>query len=251
MRSPSVLSVLSIALLSTAACDGNPSSGTESDATATTTTLEDTSTTTTQDTTPLDTALPDIGQNENKDLRNGITVRIGHIVDGDTFDVWVGTFAPRKYVIRMAGLSAPECLKSFVSDNWGGGQSCSSDDELYGLASYQTLLAMLADKTVTLTCDVGVNEWCKTDDYGRYIAYVAVDGKDAATEMARAGAGFSYVEFAASKRGAICAAEFEAKDAKRGIWALGDLNYILSHMSSYTASWYKRDHDSKCKAAMN
>ncbi|MFO0744557.1 MAG: thermonuclease family protein [Myxococcota bacterium] len=239
-----------MALIGLAACDGNnPANGGEDTA------VEDassaTDTTTVADSTPLDTALPDVGvQNENKDLRNGITVRIGHIVDGDTFDVWVGTFAPRKYIIRMAGLSAPECLKDFVSDNWGGGDACTSDDELYGLASYQALLAMLTDKTVVLSCDVPSGDWCKTDVYGRYIAYVAVDGKDAATEMARGGNGFSYVEFASSKRGDICRAELEAKNAKRGLWALGDLNYIMAHMPN-TSGWYLRDHDSKCKSAMN
>lgn len=241
------------ALATLSACDGNdPATGSETDTVGgdDTTAVEDA--TATEDTQPLDTSLPDVGNpNENKDLRNGTTVRVGHIVDGDTFDVWVGTFAPRKYIIRMAGLSAPECFKDFVADSWGGGQSCTSDDELYGLASYQALLAMLKDKTVTVTCDVASGAWCTTDDYGRYIAYVNVDGKDAATEMARGGNGFSYVEFAASKRGAICSAELEAKNAGRGLWALGDLDYILDHMSDYTASWYRRHHDDRCQEAMN
>jgi len=194
--------------------------------------------------------VPDIGGgNENKDLRNGTTARIGHIVDGDTFDVWVGTLAPKKYIVRMAGYSAPECFKSFVQGPFGGGQACTSDDELYGLASYQALKAMLEGTTVRVTCDVSGDAWCEQDDFDRYIAYVEVAGKDAATELARGGNGFAFVEFASSKRAAICAAEYEARDAKRGIWALGPFDYVMDHLEN-TRGWYEAHHDKRCDAAL-
>jgi len=238
--------ICTLSLTSLGACDGVDEGR---DATASSTTEDATQV---EDTGPLDTALPDIGGGEDKALRNGVTARVGHIVDGDTFDVYVGTIAPKKYAVRMRGLAAPECFKSYVSDDFGGGYSCTSDDELYGLASFQALYAMLHDTTVRLTCDdVALGELCPTDIYDRYLAYAELDGKDAATEMARAGAGFSYTDYAASKRGAICTAEYEAKAAQRGMWALGDLDYILSKMHADTRSWYNRSHESRCQAAIH
>ena len=235
-----------VAVWAQGACDGNDP-GTGADATVTTS-PEDTSTT--AETTPVDTSVPDIGNTtENKDLRNGNTARVGHIYDGDTVDVWVGTLAPKKYIIRMLGFSAPECFKTFVSGTYSG-NACTSDDELYGVASYQALKAMLEGKTVKVTCDVGGDDWCKQDDFDRYLAYLEIDGKDAATEMARGGHGFSYVEFASSKRAAICAAEYDARDAKRGIWALGSLAFILDGMSGYTRNWYEDHHDQRCDQAL-
>lgn len=236
--------------LASAGCDGDdPAAGGDATtATGTDATAEDATSAT--ETTPLDTSLPDISSNENKELRNGTTARIGHITDGDTLDVWVGTLAPKKYIIRMLGLAAPECDKGFVQGPFGGGNACTADDELYGLKSYQALVAMLEGKTVRVTCDVSGNDWCKQDDFDRYLAYLEVDGKDAATEMARGGNGFSYVEFASSKRAAICAAEYEARDAKRGIWALGTVDYIMARMHEYTSDWYLQHHDDRCDAAL-
>jgi len=248
MRSSMITACCLVSAAALTACDGSDP-GTTADATTTdATTTEDTTVAT--DTGPLDTSLPDINTNENKDLRNGTTARIGHITDGDTLDVWVGTLAPKKYIIRMLGLAAPECDKSHVQGPFGGGNACTSDDELYGLASYQAFRAMLEGKTVRVTCDVSGNDWCKQDDFDRYLAYLEVDGKDAATEMARGGHAFSYVEFASTKRAAICAAEYEARDAKRGIWALGTVEYIMARMHDYTSNWYLKDHDKRCDAAL-
>lgn len=238
--------VISMVLL--AACDGVDEPGV-ADSTSTT----DQDATVVQDTGPIDTALPDIGDpNEDKNLRNGVMARVGHIVDGDTFDVYVGTLAPKKWPIRMRGLAAPECFKDFVHDDFGGGYACTTDDELFGLKSYQALRTMLEGKIVKITCDdVAAGQVCPLDVFDRYLAYAEVDGKDAATEMARGGNGFSYTDYAASKRGPICTAEYEAQANKVGMWALGDLTYILSKMHAATRKWYNQTHESRCEAAIH
>lgn len=246
MRSLVISAACAIALNAMPGCDGDTEGPT-----ATSATTEDA--TVAQDShQPLDTAIPEIGDpNDNRDLLNGSTARIGHIIDGDTFNVYVGQLAPKKYTIRMAGFSAPECNKEHVDGIGGGGFACTSDDELYGLKSYQALKAMLDGKTVRVTCDVPVGAWCKVDNdfFDRYVAYVEIDGKDAAVEMARGGNGFSYTSFASSKRGAICRAEDEAQAAKRGIWALGTLNQIMDDLPD-TRGWYYDHHDERCAEAL-
>lgn len=234
------------------ACDGNDSSGrdtTEAD------TFDDTQDSTESpdiEVTPLDTALPDfdVGQVDTE-LRNGVTAWVGHVTDGDTLGVWVGTPQNRKlHIVRMLGLAAPECNKASRQAPDGERSSCSADDEYYGLASYNELKAMVEDKTVTITCDVAANAPCESDDYKRRLAYVIIDGKDAAVEMARRGAAFSYTSFAASKRGQICAAEYDARSAKRGMWALGSVSQVLARMNASTRNWYNNHHDRRCDEAM-
>lgn len=225
---------------------GAPQDGADG-ADATTATSEDAAP---ESTPPLDTALPDLGEvDQNRDLRNGSIVRVGHVTDGDTLEVWVGTLAPKSYVIRMKGLSSPECFKDQRQTPDGNKYVCTADDELYGLQSYVTLKALIEGKTVRVTCDVATGAWCDQDTFDRYLAYLEYEGKDAATEMARAGAGFSYTDFSSSKRAQICQAEYEARNAARGIWALGSVEQIMAQMNSSTAGWYKK-HDARCDAAI-
>jgi len=260
------LSALALALL---ACDGDNGTVGESD------TIEDsvedsvadttpTDTGSPVDTTPIDTALPPIDVvQQNKDLRNGTRARIGHVIDGDTVHVWVGTSAPKNYTIRLLGLAAPECKKDYRQTPDGSKLVCTSDDELYGLKSYELMRDMVENKTVTITCDVPNGEWCKTDDFDRYLAYLVMDdGKDASVELARQGGAFSYTSFASNKRAQICRAEYEAQgyingdptkaqsNPKKGMWTLGTLSQILAGMNASTRSWYQQHHDSRCKAAM-
>ena len=236
-----------------AACDGeggqvaDVTGAPEDAADATTATGADATTETIE---PLDTALPDLGEvDQNRDLRNGAIARVGHVTDGDTLEVWVGTLAPKSYVIRMKGLSSPECFKDQRQTPDGNRYVCTADDELYGLESYLTLKALIEGKTVRITCDVATGAWCDQDTFDRDLSYVEYEGKDAATEMARAGAGFSYTDFTSSKRAQICQAEYEARNAKRGIWALGSVEQVMAQMSPSTAGWYKK-HDARCDAAI-
>jgi len=204
------------------------------------------------DTTALDTALPFDITSERKDLRNGVRARVGHVTDGDTVHVWVGTTAPSGYTIRLLGLAAPECSKDYRQTPDGSHLVCVSDDELYGLESYVQMKALVENQTVIITCDVGADEWCERDFFDRYLAYLVLDDqRDAAVEMARAGAGFSYTVFQSSKRKDICQAEYEARDAKRGVWALGSIDQVLAGMNADTRGWYKAHHDQRCNQAIN
>lgn len=195
----------------------------------------------------LDSADAESDQNQ---LRNGVTATIAHIVDGDTFDVVIGRAEPRTYTVRMRGLSAPECFKDAIETEWGWRYACESDDELHGLAAYQALYGMLHGQTVWLTCDTAPGDWCPTDVYGRFLAYAEFGGLDAATEMARGGHGFSYTDYPASRRAEICQAEYDAKAAGVGLWAEGDLDFVLAHMHGSTAAWYREAHDARCDAAI-
>lgn len=241
-----------------AACDGNDEPGFDTADTSVDPDTADTSapdadadTTADVDTTPIDTALPDLevttGDNE---LRNGVTAWVGHVTDGDTLGVWVGNGPRKLHIVRMLGLAAPECDKKSEQTPDGNRYVCSADQEYYGLASYNELKTLVEDKTVRITCDVAPNAPCEYDPFDRRLAYIEIDGKDAAVEMARRGAAFSYTVFQSSKRAQICAAEYEARAAKRGMWALGSVSQVLARMNSDTRGWYNNHHDSRCDAAL-
>ncbi len=186
-----------------------------------------------------------------RELVNGAVAKVGHIIDGDTLDVYVGDINPKRYTIRLVGLAAPECLKENVQTAYGYRWQCNADDEFYGLKSWEGLVDFAAEKSVVITCDnTPVGQWCPTDDFDRYLAYVAVAGRDAATEMAWRGLGMSYTVFSATKRAAICAAEYDAQANKRGMWAHGTVRQVVEMMSSQTQSWYFAHHDRRCDAAL-
>lgn len=205
------------------------------------------------DTTPADTVVPPSDIDEGpRELLNGTPVRFGHVVDGDTLDVFVGDAAVKVYTVRLKGLASPECLKDNVlTEKFGRRYQCVADDELHGLAAWQALHDAVADKTGTVTCDdVAPGRLCPTDTFDRFLAYVEIDGRDLATEMAWYGHGFSYTAFTASKRAEICAAEYNARNAGRGIWSNRTLDQVMDQMSEQTRSWYYGHHDARCDAAI-
>jgi endonuclease YncB( thermonuclease family) len=193
--------------------------------------------------------LPDSGVGD-RELRNGVTVWVGHVVDGDTAVVWVGEFAPVRYTIRLVGLAAPECFKDNRSTPDGTGQSCVRDDEIHGLAAFEALKNLVEDKRVKITCEAAPDALCPKDPFGRSLGYMEIDGKDAAIEMAYGGHALSYVTFYSSKRADICAGVYDARRRKVGMWALGTETYVISRMSSETRSWYTALHDKRCDEAM-
>jgi len=189
---------------------------------------------------------------EHTELFNGTTVTFGHVIDGDTLDVFVGTRTPARYNIRFKGLAAPECIKQSVkTEKFGTRYQCTADDEYYGLASRLALVGMVEGKTGILTCDdVAVGARCPTDVYDRTLAYIEVDVMDIATEMAYVCAAMSYTSFSSSKRAQICEAEYSAIGAKRGMWAAGTVSAVLNMMSQQTQNWYNSNHDTRCDAAL-
>lgn len=190
---------------------------------------------------------------EPRDLVNGAVARVGHIIDGDTLDLLVGETFPNTYTVRLAGINAPECLKKQV--NIGNNQwrnACGADDEFYGLAAYQGVVALAAGQRVRVTCDgVASGAWCPTDDFGRYLAYLELDsGDDLATRIAWQGYAWAFTAFASSKRAAICAAEYDARDNDRGMWSAGTVAQVIGQMSPATQNWYNRYHDKDCDKAL-
>jgi endonuclease YncB( thermonuclease family) len=243
---------LTLAALSLAACAGDAGPLAQNDAAPEDVAAADVAAPADEGLAPLsdiDLSLPDSGGGD-KFLRHGAKAWVGHVTDGDTLTVWIGETAPARYIVRMVGLAAPECFKDVRATPDGNGQSCVRDDELDGLGAFEALRDLAEGKQVTLTCEAGPGELCPTDPFGRSLAYVEVDGKDAATEMARMGHGFSYVVFPSSKRADICAAVYAARDARRGMWALGSEQQVLAGMNDDTRSWYWGMHDSRCDAAM-
>ncbi|MDX9720159.1 MAG: thermonuclease family protein [Myxococcota bacterium] len=187
-----------------------------------------------------------------RELVNGTPVRIGHIIDGDTLDVFVGIAAFKTYTIRLQGLAAPECRKEQVlTEFYGRRYQCVADDEIWGLGAWQGLVAFAAGKEGYLTCDdAAPGEWCPMDTYDRYLAYISIDGRDLATEMAFQGNALSYTSFTSSKRADICRAEYNAQDANRGMWKLGNVTTVINQMHDSTQNWYYKHHDRRCDEAM-
>lgn len=264
---------LSLALFSLVlfACDGTDEPG-FTPTPDTNGTLEDTShlEDTQEDTyVPLDTALPDIGVDATPDadyeLRNGTQAWVRSVIDGDTVKVSVGNFAPKTYTIRFGGLAAPECLKVRTQTPGGQEYACTvdpnagvigsngrivdQDSEFYGYESYLILKELVEGKNVKISCDKSVGEICPDDYYDRKLAYLEIDGKNVSVEMARLGGGFSYTDYASQKRAAICKAEDEARNAKRGMWGkYATTAELLKHMNQNTQSWY-RQRDTRCSQA--
>lgn len=190
---------------------------------------------------------------EPRDFVNGAVARVGHIIDGDTLDVLVGETFPNTYTVRLAGINAPECLKRQVNvgnNDWR--YACSVDDEFYGLAAYEGVVAIADGQRVRVTCDgVATGAWCPTDNFGRYLAYLELpNGDDLATRIAWHGYGWSFTSFASSKRAEICAAEYDARDNDRGMWSAGTVAQVIARMSAATQNWYNRYHDKDCDKAL-
>jgi micrococcal nuclease len=123
--------------------------------------------------------------------------RVRQVIDGDTITVsGVG-------VVRLIGVDAPEKT---------GGYRAS---EPFGDAATAYMRTLLEGQTVRLEYDGP-----RTDDYKRTLAYVFLpDGRLANLEIIRAGWAESYRRFAYTRKPEFFAAEREAQDARRGMWA--------------------------------
>jgi len=116
------------------------------------------------------------------------------VVDGDSLDL-----AGER--IRLYGIDAPEYRQS-CNDLAGRAYAC-------GRAASRALAALIAGRQVSCTA-------VDHDRYGRDVAICMVDGRDLGEVMVRSG---NAVDYAQHSRGRYAAAEREARDAKRGIWA--------------------------------
>ena len=118
------------------------------------------------------------------------TVEVVAVHDGDTVTVLSG----RKQVrVRLACIDAPEHGQEF------------------GARARQKLSDLVMRKRVALIV-------IDHDDYGRTVARLLVDGDDVSLAMVSAGVAWHYRYHCPDDR-ALAAAEAEARDARRGLWA--------------------------------
>jgi micrococcal nuclease len=124
--------------------------------------------------------------------------RVRQVIDGDTITVsGVG-------VVRLLGVDAPE--------KTGGTYR---ESEPFGDAATRFMRDLLAGQDVRLEYD-----GARLDPYKRTLAYVFLrDGRLANLEIIRAGFAETYRRFTYARKTAFLAAEREAQDARRGMWA--------------------------------
>ncbi len=197
-----------------------------------------------------DTGLPPIA---NDVVRAGQTGTLGHLIDGDTMDLIVGS---RTFAVRLLGINAPECE---MEQNSSFRNRCVRDDEFYGLGAYEALVAIVdqlgRDSGFVVSCDDRERgEACDTDSYDRALVYLdapqeAGPSVDLGGEMVAAGAALSYTAFRSDRRGMYCRAEFDAQDAGRGMWQGRQPSEVITMMSTSTQNWYTQ-HNVRCDAAM-
>ena len=124
--------------------------------------------------------------------------RVRQVIDGDTITVsGVG-------VVRLLGVDAPE--------KTGGTYR---ESEPFGDAATRFMRDLLTGQDVRLEY-----EGPRVDPYKRTLAYVFLrDGRLANLEIIRAGYAETYRRFTYTRKAAFLAAEREAQDARRGMWA--------------------------------
>ena len=118
--------------------------------------------------------------------------RVLSVEDGDTVRVQRGQGDVR---IRIFGIDAPEATQPYGPE---------ARDLARSLLLNQTVVVLMKD----------------VDQYGRLVAALSVDGRDVGTELISAGAAWNYAQFSQDERFATL--ESEARDARRGLWALPD-----------------------------
>lgn len=113
------------------------------------------------------------------------------VIDGDTLEL-------DGERIRLFGVDAPE-----------GGQSCASGAP--GPTATAALEALVLGRA--LRCEGG-----DRDRYGRRVAVCFAGGEDVGAALVRAGWAWNYTRYAGDR---YAAQEREARDSRRGVWAMG------------------------------
>jgi micrococcal nuclease len=123
--------------------------------------------------------------------------RVRQVIDGDTITVsGVG-------VVRLLGVDAPEKTGGY------------RESEPFGDAATAFMRRLVEGKDVTLEYDGP-----RKDQYNRTLAYVVLpDRRIANIEIIRAGLAETYRRFQYTRKPEFQAAEREAREARRGMWA--------------------------------
>jgi endonuclease YncB( thermonuclease family) len=121
--------------------------------------------------------------------------RVVRVADGDTVTVLDSSHT--QYRIRLEGIDAPESRQAF------------------GTQSKKNLADLVFGREVTVV-------YQKTDQYGRLVGKITLDGKDVNLEQVKAGMAWHYKEYQREQtpadRDLYAKAEDEARSARRGLW---------------------------------
>ena len=129
--------------------------------------------------------------------------KVTQIIDGDS--ILVTDSKSVEYEVQLEGIDAPELKQDFGKESTDG------------------LTKLLNGKSVRLT-------WKSKDNYERLLAQVYDGEKHINTEMIKTGMAWHFKRY--NKDEALAKAESEAKEAKKGLWA----------MESPVAPWdYRKD----------
>ena len=138
---------------------------------------------------------PHVVQSKRTNSTETVTGRVVRIADGDTVTVLDGTNTQHR--IRLQGIDAPESHQAF------------------GIQSKKNLSDLIFDKEVIVVYD-------KTDQYGRLVGKILLNGKDINLEQVKAGMAWHYKEYEGEQspedRELYARAEDEARRARRGLW---------------------------------
>jgi endonuclease YncB( thermonuclease family) len=156
------------------------------------------------------------------------TAKVAKITDGDTIKVLDPNGA--EYVIRLAGIDAPEHNQEF------------------GTESTRNLATLLSSQTVTLDCG-------KEESYGRLVCKVLVADDDICLDQVKAGLAWHYKQFeneqSPQDRASYAAAEDTARAAHAGLWA--DAHPVapwdFRHGKETKLCFDRADHRVECSAS--
>lgn len=125
-----------------------------------------------------------------------VSGKVVYIADGDTLTI--KTPDNLKYKVRLQGIDAPEKAQAF------------------GNQAKQALAECARGKEASIESE-------ESDQYGRLLGKVWVDGTDCNLRQLTLGMAWHYKHYArdqtAADRASYAAAEQTARDAKRGLWA--------------------------------
>lgn len=123
------------------------------------------------------------------------------VADGDTITVTDGT--PERFVVRLAGIDAPE------------------KEQPFGAEAKANLTTLTLNKAVIV-------DWHKRDRYGRLVGKVTVDGIDISLEQIRAGLAWHYKDYQSEQlvadRHTYAQEEWSARQSQRGLWRATEPN---------------------------